>query len=122
MGSKGGRPKLDRKRVPLLLRMDPELADWYRDRAASQGLSRTILVERCLARIRSVQARVAKWENEGLAPHDLVNTVGHEFVQAMVELGIGTGQMPTALDWEAEQRRAVMAEVREIRRERGAGK
>jgi predicted transcriptional regulator len=99
-------------RVPILLRIDQDLADWYKVRAAKQGRSRTMFVEQCLARFRAAIQRIDDWEKRGMAPQDVGVSVGMEFVAAMLELGVGTDLMRDAVDYQQSERRAMVAMLR----------
>lgn len=103
-----------RERASILLRVDPELADWFASAAESQGRSRTKLMEMWLEALRDEVERIGKLEG-GADPFGAVDDLGEALVQKVIDLGMANSVLKFAREQQLAERRA---EVEEAKRER----
>jgi hypothetical protein len=116
MKSRGGRLKIPGKRVPIILRVSPELATWYKVQAAKQGRSRNMLVEQTLTRFRAVVMRIDSWDLEGMPDHIATEPVATEFMRALMELGFAGRLVRDSLDYLDMQRREQLRNMNRIQK------
>ncbi len=109
-----GRPPVGRKRVAVLLRMDPNLAEWYQAKAGALGRSRMQFAERCLARVRALVESVEAWGKGGADPRMVLGSARSELLSMLVDLGVGGDVVAEAWALEREEQRET---VRAIRKE-----
>ena len=104
---RGGPVKRDTTAV--ILRIAPDLADWYAQAAERQGGSRNRFMERWLEVLYTIMKEMEKWKGHGLSPTTAVQVVGRHLVGEMIRLGVPNNLLKEAWDvdtkqWNAEEK------------------
>lgn len=105
--AKVGRQRIQRKRVAVLLRIDPDMAAWYKRAASRAGRSRTLLMEMCLGRVRGIVEVLAQWERDGISPGDVESAIGGELAASLLELGMGSDVLRAAVAFRQQRNREI---------------
>lgn len=118
MMKKGSKRKggiVGRDRTPIVLRIDPALAEWLAGAAEKTGQSRSKLMEGWLASLRAVVVESEDAEKKGLSPFAAVEVIGAGLVSQLVRNGFGTEFLGQAWREHLADRQRLAAEVQASR-------
>lgn len=113
---RGGPVKRDTTAV--ILRIAPDLADWYAQAAERQGGSRNRYMERWLEVLYTIMKEMEVWRGQGLSPTTAVQVVGRHLVGEMIRLGVPNDLLKEAWDVDTEQWKVETKSIREQKAKR----